>query len=122
VDELVKRVTALEAQVQELRAEQQWTDLDARVFAQYKLWERAGSCNLTDCYLRDPVLRGFSDMPARFRAGFAILLATGGQWSAVHEPEYRRWRVEARVSDSKPRVFYAYERAGIVEAEVPSTE
>jgi hypothetical protein len=73
---------------------------------QQKLWERVSSCNLTDCYLRDPVLRAFSDMPTRFREGYAMLLLTDGQWSATQESE-AIWRVEARVGDSEPTVFIA---------------
>jgi hypothetical protein len=63
--------------------------------------------------LRDPVLRAFSDMPARFRESYALLLVTDGQWSAVNDSD-GRWRVEARIADSDPTVFFAYESDGFV--------
>jgi hypothetical protein len=78
VEELVKRVAALEARAEKLE-ELRWVEYDAIRIVQSKLWERVSSCNLTDCYLRDSVLRGFSDMPARFRHDYAMLLLTGGQ-------------------------------------------
>jgi hypothetical protein len=119
VDELEKRVAALEKRVGELE-KLRWTAGNATVVAQYKLWERVSSCNLTDCYLRDPLLRAFSNMPARFRADYAMLLVTDGLWTATREG--LRWRVEATVGDSDPRVFYVYELDRVVEAGIPSTE
>jgi hypothetical protein len=141
---LTERVTELENQlnlveeilqerIEDVRWQQQWTDNDAIVLVQYKFWERASSCRRSDCYFRDPVLRvlypGASKLPARLRDTFIEMateqILTGSQWSATHEPGSRRWRVEALQEGEESNaifVFYAYERAGIVEAEVPSKE
>jgi hypothetical protein len=120
VDELAKRVKALEARVAELE-ELRWVEGDAASLVQDKLWERVSSCNLADCYSRDPVLRAFSDIPVDLRAGYAILLLTNGQWTAK-QVSGGLWLVEASVGEDKPRRFNAHEWNGAVVAEIPPAE
>jgi hypothetical protein len=130
-DQLNEVEAILQEQIEDVRWEQQWTENDAIVLTRYQLWERASSCHLDSCG-RDPVLRMFSGglatRSAQLRDTYMelvtdALLKSDRQWSAVHEPENRRWRVETLLEGSENSlVFYAYERAGIVEAEVPSKE
>jgi hypothetical protein len=129
-DQLNEVEAILQERIEDVRWEQQWTENDAIVLTRYQLWERASSCHLDSCG-SDPVLRMFSGglatRSAQHRDAYMKLvidaLLNKSQWSAGHEPENRRWRVEALPEGGETSlVFYAYERAGIVEAEVPSKE
>jgi hypothetical protein len=94
-----------------------WSEFHAVGITSYKLWERVSSCNRTDCFLRDPMLQAFTNVPSRFRYDSAMLAVDHGQWSATLESP-GVWRVEVQVSDSDPYIFYASEWNGVVASEV----
>ena len=144
IDQLEARVTELETKMDSIVTEVSvspelvarlnalhWTEQDAIAVVQYQLAASLvhcsdpqgyplGSCSTTF----DPVYRALSNpsVPPLWRHFVAKNITQGaGQWSAVYEPSFLRWRVVATLvmQEVTPRVvFYVYERTGLVEGDV----
>jgi len=140
---LLQRVKELEAQLNALR----WTEQDAILVVQHKLYERMMACGgyphvhglpwelenivgplnaFTEsdeggCWsAQDPVLKAFSGAIAIGIPTFAKDALYEGQWSAVYQPTDITWRVESTVGKLPTYTFYAYERTGLVVGETHS--
>jgi hypothetical protein len=71
-----------------------------------KLWERASTCTVEECYFGDPVLYAFYQIPAHNRYYYIQDLLVNGSWSAERVSE-AIWLVTATDQEGYHYTFVA---------------